>query len=139
MYRLFTWIACFFHIIFGYLCILDWFICLVICIIALRRIIFQLHIIQISFPILWAFFFLAASFDKQMFLITVKYNIQIFCLFFFVSCLKHSQTQNLKDILFNTFYDFIFHIFIIRALKSLYLIVSIPIFFKNDFCFLVSL
>ena len=57
------------------------------------------------------FFFLAASFNKQMFLISVKCNIQIFCLFFFVSCLKHSQTHNLKDILFNTFYDFIIFLY----------------------------
>ena len=85
------------------------------------------------------FLFLVASFDKEMFQISVKCNIQIFCLFFFVSCLKHSQTHNLKDILFNIFYYFIFHIFIIRALKSLYVIVSIPIFFNNYFCFLVSL
>ena len=42
------------------------------------------------------FLFLVASFDKQMFLISVKCNIQIFCLFFFVSYLKHSQTHNLN-------------------------------------------
>ena len=136
MYHLFTWIACFFHIIFGCLYFFDWFIYLVICLYySLEKSHFSITYKSNIFSHFVGFLFLVASFDKQMFLISVKCNIQFFCLFFLVSYLKHSQTHNLKHILFNTFHYFIFHIFIIRDIKSLYLIVSIPTCFKSDFCF----